>query len=353
MKSRSFNTWVKPALGLAIYVLCQQGYADSRTYAATTDFPIIDAGLAPYYSEAPARQSLAINAADESYRDIFARAEVVYDGNEGIHDVTIVALAELDGEADYRLLINGAVVGTASNPEVSIDYTVTRHTFEDINIPVGAVLGVESLANTNGLIPEGDGTAFARGRWTALELLETTLEAEPTIAAPVDIDLTLALSADKLSMHQNEAFQIDLTVSNSATSMTATQAEVLVSIPPLAVSLVSAEQCTETTLGLRCALPEITAGGNHTLPISLMSTDEILTLVVQASVSADQNDREQADNAASLTFIVNDPNAEPEPVEPIDPVINVQTGPSSSGGSGALSLFWILLLLPALHRGRC
>lgn len=350
MKPRSILNCVKPILILALWGCIQPSHSDTRTYAATTDFPVTDVGLAPYYSEAPGRLSLAINAANESYRDLFARAEVTYDGNEGIHDITIVALAELDGEADYRLLVNGELAGTATNPQVTVDYTVVRHTFKDIVVPIGAVLGVESLANTNGNIPEGDGTAFARGRWTALELVEIIPAQEPTVQSPVDIDLNLLLTSSALPINQNEAFQLDLTVSNTTTSMSATQPEVSISIPLQALSLVSADQCVETVLGLTCTLPEIPAGTSQSLSLSLMSTDEVVTFVAQAFVSADQNDRDESNNMANLTITVNDSELEPEPEQPVDSVAIIQPTLMPGSSSGGVSLFWLLLLLPAMVR---
>jgi hypothetical protein len=350
MKLRSIFNCLKPALILAVFGSFQPSYSDTRTYAATTDFPVIDAGIAPYYSEAPARLSLAINAADESCRNLFARAEVVYDGNEGIHDITIVVLAELDGEADYRLLVNGVLVGTATHPEVSVDYTVARHTFPDIIIPVGAVLGVESLANTNGNIPEGDGTAFARGRWTALELAEINPAEEPVVQPPTDIDLNLLLTSSKMSANQNEAFQLHITASNTASSITATQPEESISILLQALSVVLADQCDETALGLRCTFPELTAGTSYSTSLPLMSTDEVQTLATQAFVSTDQNDRDETNNMANLTIIVNNSEVEPEPEQPADSGALAQAThiPRSSGGG--LSLYWMLLLLPEILR---
>ena len=62
--------------------------------------------------------------------------------NRGRFDITIVALAELDGAAVYNVLINDTVVGIATNPSVVTDYTPIRHTFEDIDIPAGATIAV-------------------------------------------------------------------------------------------------------------------------------------------------------------------------------------------------------------------
>lgn len=351
MKPRLILTCLKPLLILVVSCYLQTVHADTRTYSATTDFPVIDAGRVPYYSEAPTRASLAINPANESQRNAYARAEVVYDGNAGIHDITIVALAETSGEATYRLKVNGNIVGTATNPEVTVDYTVIRHTFESINIPAGAVLGVESLANTNGRLSEQDGSVFARGRWSALELLEEN--DQTLVQSPTDMDLGLTLSSNKSSASLNEAFELDLTVTNAAASVTATQPVVSVSIALQALTLVSANQCTETALGLDCTFPELPAGSSQTLSLSFMSTDVALPLIVQAFVSADQDDRDEANNMATLDFTITDNEAEPEP-EPEFPEnpggILIEDETMSRSGGGAMSTYSFVLLLAAMLR---
>lgn len=336
------------AVAIIAGLISQNTVADTRTYQATTDFPIIDAGAVPYYSEEPDRPSLAINAAIEAYRDVFAQASVVYDGSEGLHDLTLVALAELDGEADYRILINGVVVGEASNPEVTVDYTVVRHTFENLNVPAGATIAVESLANTNGKIPEGDGTAFARGRWTALELLDTA----DSVPVPTDIDLEISLSSNKQSLEQNESFDIELTVANAANSITATQPVVSLAIALEAVEIVSADQCTQNVLGLSCNFPEITAGQSQSMTLSFNSTDELVVLVVQATVEADQNDRNGSNDAASINVGIIDGELDPEPVSENSPDNNTSGNTNSGSGSsgGALAIFWFLFGLPLVLR---
>lgn len=329
-------------LALMVYAICScSAIADTRTYQATTDFPVIDAGLAPYYSEAPGRPSLAINAANAAYRDVFARAEVVYDGSPGTHDFTLVALAELDGEAEYRLLINGDVAGTATNPEVTLDYTVVRHTFPAISVPAGAVLAVESLANTNGKIPEGNGTAYARGRWTALELTESTDEQageqtspEPT---PANIDLALSMSSTPQPVLVNELFDIELVLSNAENSMTATQPTVNLVLPQTPLNIVSAESCQADLPALVCSFPELPAGASHTMSVSLTATQAGSNLAINASANADQDDRDGTNNTASLIVAVVSTG-------------NVTTGISTT--SGAVSALWslCLVLLLAMRR---
>ena len=342
-------------------------FADTRTYEATTDFPVIDAGEVPYYSEAPGRPSLAINAAIEAYRDVFARAEVIYDGNEGVHDFTLVALAELDGEADYQLLINGDVVGTATNPEVIADFTVVRHTFSDIFVPAGATLAIESLANTNGKIPEGDGTAFARGRWTALEMLEIDDEQGPIVITPMDIDLSVTLDSSKQTLEKDEDFELTLTLANADSSITATQPVVTVTLPLQQLFVISADQCTQATDQLTCSFPELIAGASQSLTLLLINDSTASPVSIQASASADQTDRDGTNNSASISIDVvaeevittvetpddtdtSDTTDTTNTTDTTDNTDTVTTGSSSS--SGALSFYWLMLILPASIRYR-
>ena len=139
------------------------------TYDARSDFSTAEPGKIPYYLD-KARKCLAINAVKVDYRNKFARATTLFTGEEGNYDVTITGLGEIDGECSYRFLANGTVLGTSQNERVEADYGPQEHTFKRVSIPKGATLGVESNAVSNGLIPEGEAFAFARGRWTKLEL---------------------------------------------------------------------------------------------------------------------------------------------------------------------------------------
>lgn len=367
VKQASFTSFTLLLLSGITGAFFSDAHADTRTYEATTDFPVIDAGVVPYYSEAPGRPSLAINAAIESHRDVFARAEVVYDGNEGVHDFTLVALAELDGEADYQLLINGVVVGTATNPEVVADFTVVRHTFADIFVPVGATLAIESLANTNGKIPEGDETAFARGRWTALEMLEIDDEQDPVALTPMDIDLDLTLASNKQDLKKDDDFELTLTLANADNSITATQPVVAVTLALQQLFVISADQCTQTTDQLTCSFPEIAPGESHSLTLFLINDGNDSPITVQASADADQTDRDGTNNSVSISIDV----VAEEVITTIEtPDTTNTTGTtdtsdntdtdtdtdadttSTSSSSGALSLYWLLLIVPASIRYR-
>jgi len=163
-------------------------------FDATTDFPTINAGAAPFYVD-NTRNALAINAANTSFRDVFARAEMTFPGAAGNYDVTIITIGEEDGESTYRFLVNGAVVGTVTNTPTSAAFEDQTHVFANVNIPAGATIGVEANAVTNGLIPEGDGTAYSRGRWKQLSFAISQGDPAPIAAAGADQIVELPNSA--------------------------------------------------------------------------------------------------------------------------------------------------------------
>jgi hypothetical protein len=144
----------------------------SYTFSAIDDFENIICGTVPYYKD-EARKALAINAAIESYRGEFARAETTFFGNRNMYDVRLTTLAEFDGECTYRVLVNGRAAGAFINISVheDDDYKPVEAVFRNIKLSANDILAVESNSHSNGLIPEGDGTAWARGRWSQLELI--------------------------------------------------------------------------------------------------------------------------------------------------------------------------------------
>jgi len=140
------------------------------TFVSIKDFPNTTGGEVPYYKEK--RGTLSINAAKPAYRDKFAKAEMIYPGAPGNYSVTITTYPEFDGESTYRLLINGELAATYINPRVdkSGDLKPRPHTWHNITISEGATIAIESNTASNGLIPEHDAFAWARGRWSQIQL---------------------------------------------------------------------------------------------------------------------------------------------------------------------------------------
>lgn len=140
--------------------------------SAVEDFDIAPVkGYHPFYVD-KARGALAINAAKEAYREGFAAARHKFNGKPGMYALTLSSMRETDGESEYKVKVNGVEVLTTRNTPTQVDYAVTEsHAPKNVALSPGDVIQVESNAPTNGLIPEGDGTAFARGRWTEIMLI--------------------------------------------------------------------------------------------------------------------------------------------------------------------------------------
>lgn len=139
------------------------------TLNAIEDFTNTDIdGFSPAYVD-DTRGALAIDAA--IYQDEYAAASSTFEGVTGQYNFTLNTMSELDGESSYKIMINGVQVGTTfQNPSTSIDYSPASVTFNRIDIENGDEIRIEFSSHTNGLIPEGNGTAFSRGRWTSLQL---------------------------------------------------------------------------------------------------------------------------------------------------------------------------------------
>lgn len=144
---------------------------------ATKDFHIISVdGFVPYYVD-KARNALAINAAREEYRGKFAAAQHRFQGEEGTYALTLFSMQETDGESVYTVSINGQEVLKTKNAATKNDYSIHEaHAAQDIKLKQGDIIQVTSNATTNGLIPEGDTTAYARGRWIELMLIKSGSE---------------------------------------------------------------------------------------------------------------------------------------------------------------------------------
>ena len=294
-------------------------YAETITLQALDDFPSIDAGEVPYTAE-NVRDALQINAAVEEYRDKFARATASYTGKDAVYDLTLVTLGEIDGEGEYRVLVNDVVVGTVINDPVTIDFTEQLHTFPDIAVPAGATLSVESNAVSNGLIPENGAYAFARGRWRRLILQNDSPEATP-------VDLQVSTTVIDGSPQPGEDFTIRIDVANNSATDTATQPVITVTTPA-SITVTAPAQCTLDSDELTCALPEI--GALQTQSISLLANANTSgPATLQATVSADQTDSNTSNNTSIAALEIGAIDTSPLSVD-------LQLAVSASTGTEAL-----------------
>ncbi len=294
-------------------------YAETITLRALSDFPSTDDGAVPYYTE-DERGTLAINAAIEEYRDKFARATAVYSGDGGVYDLTLNTLGELDGDCEYRVLVNGVVVGTVINDPVTVDYTEQFHTFNDITVPAGASLSVESNALSNDLIPEGDAFAFARGRWRSL-----TLQNDSPETTPVDLQVNTSVTVDSLQV--GDSFSIKVDIENNSATETATQPVATVVIPA-SINVAPSSQCLVNGNDLTCALPELAAQQIQSISLDATATAQGQA-TVQASVSADQTDNNTGNNTSAATV-----NIDAAPITPA--TVDLQLALAVSTGDEAL-----------------
>lgn len=330
--------------------------AATFTYEAIDDFPSIDTGEVPYYRDiSTGLNVLAINAANTAYREKFARAERLFEGPAGSYNITLLTLGELDGEGVYRLRVNGELVGEVTNAAVDIDYTEQQHEFRDVLLPADAVLAVESLANSNDLIPEGDGFAFARGRWRRLSLQSAAETVEPTV------DLGVSLTLDAATFDQDKNIQIMAMVQNQSLETVATSPQLVIALPDH-VSFVESTSCTTDQQLVSCALAELAPGAALEVAL-IVHLNEQKEAVIEAVVSADQTDANLSDNTAREVFSAQSPSepditapTETPTTEPVDevPAANGDTddGDSRSGGSGAVApgLWLPVFLLMSLRR---
>jgi len=290
-------------------------WAQTHTYAAITDFTDTTAGEVPYYTHT-AVNALAINAAIEDYRDKFARATVTFEHATGVYDVTIAALGETDGDGTFRFLVNGELQGSAVNAPATMDYGTQLHRFENISISEGDLIGVESVAVSNGLIPEGDGYAFARGRWTTL-----TIEAsddntpDPVMTADVAIDLT----ADSDEVESGETVVYTLTVENLSDTVIATGPVATIALPAH-FNVEPHPDCEPTTIdsNLACNLPELQPQDVVTLVINT-ETSVVGEYDILAEIAIDQPDSDTSNNTSTIiTRFTAVEASTPEPVDPTD-----------------------------------
>jgi len=172
-----YGRWHR-ACGLAlITMMLQANAAEVRRFSAVRDFqPVKDAGFADYYAETkssdPAVHGVAIQT--PRHLDRAAAAELVYSGPAGTFDVTLISVAEEDGESVYQLVVAGEGLGERQNPPQAGKRTAARHHWKNVTLAPGACIRVVFAGRTNGKIPEGSSTAWSRGRWRALLIEEST-----------------------------------------------------------------------------------------------------------------------------------------------------------------------------------
>ncbi|MGY6650202.1 hypothetical protein [Wenyingzhuangia sp. IMCC45574] len=114
------------------------------------------------------KKALAVNAG--KHKGKFAMAKATTSIPKGKYNISVTTLGETDGESHYKVFINDKLIGEKQNKPTTIDYQEQTLDFGKVKIKEGAVLKIAFSSHTNGKIPEGNGTAFSRGRWKTLIL---------------------------------------------------------------------------------------------------------------------------------------------------------------------------------------
>lgn len=139
--------------------------------------PVDEPVFVPPYAETRSTDAtehgLAVNT--RRFRDKPAAAETAFDGAPGIYDLTLLAVAEEDGESRYTIVVNGTPLPLKTNPPSTEKRRPVRHTWAGITLQKGDRIRIIFQGHSNGRIPEGDGFAWSRGRWRALEVAPANL----------------------------------------------------------------------------------------------------------------------------------------------------------------------------------
>ncbi len=160
------------------------GAVERYEYEGLKHFEELDKGDVVYYKDA-VRNALAINASVVADRDKYARASTTFTGISGLYDVNLSTLSESDGECTYRFLVNGVAKGSFTNARITAadEYRLQYGSFKAIQINNGDQISVESNTHTNGLVPEGGGTAWARGRWRGVSMTPALFQGRVAVVA--------------------------------------------------------------------------------------------------------------------------------------------------------------------------
>ena len=153
---------------MVLQAKAQDSDCASFNVSAFEDFsPIERTGYVPFYKE-KRHQALAVNAAE--YPAEFALASHTVKNKKGKYNIEINTLSEIDGESTYRILINGKLVSEVQNKPSEEDWTVQTFNCGTVRLKPGDIISVAFNSHTNGKIPEGETTAYARGRWTGIKI---------------------------------------------------------------------------------------------------------------------------------------------------------------------------------------
>lgn len=179
-------------------------------YYAIDHFNVDTTAGIPFYKDKQ-RNALAIDASIASKRGKFARAFTTFTGKEGKYDAKLQTLSEFDGESTYRLFVNGRAVGIYTNSPVSEndDFKQQEAVFKAIDLYEGDTIAVEFNTHSNAKIPEGNGYAWARGRWQSITLKKSVPQGRLAVVTDGNYRDTDDIGATPVSLAILSAFGLE------------------------------------------------------------------------------------------------------------------------------------------------
>ena len=130
--------------------------------------PLQKPGFVPSYYH-KAKNALAVNPVQ--FPGGMAAAYYIYDGENQEVELRLHTLTETDGECTYAIYQNNSLLGEFTNPATITDYLPQNFKINSVKLAKGDSITVAFKNHSNGKIPEGNGFAYARARWTGLSFL--------------------------------------------------------------------------------------------------------------------------------------------------------------------------------------
>ena len=160
------DTYAKTQLTFANAVDCHD--MDPEDWNISVD------GFLPGYID-NANHCVAINTVEQASGE-WAAAEGKFKGDSGTYNMVFTSLLEADGECSYRVIVGQDTLLAFRNPRIHgteiPEYSPYRIVAKDVKLDTGSVIRVEYLAHSNALGEEGEGFAWARGRWRKISFGE-------------------------------------------------------------------------------------------------------------------------------------------------------------------------------------
>ncbi|MEX1241640.1 MAG: hypothetical protein WEB30_18095 [Cyclobacteriaceae bacterium] len=153
---------------MVLHVRAQESDCAPFIISAFEDFNAVEKkDHVPFYKE-KRHKALAVNAAE--YKSQFALASHIFKKEKGKYDIAINTFSETDGECTYKVFVKEKLVSKVQNKPTNEDYAVQTFDCGTVQLKPGDTIRVAFNTHTNGKIPEGETTAYARGRWTGLKI---------------------------------------------------------------------------------------------------------------------------------------------------------------------------------------